>query len=235
MNPKARQSEHMSKLLIWDIDGTLMHCKGVGRASLNRTFQELFGVADAFTHINFGGGMDSVIVRDAMSQHGINANEADRLHQFFDQYAIYLEEKLKQLGDQVLLPGVQTLFAQIGFDPRFCHAIGTGNIQVGARLKLQNTGLSKYFKCGGYADGLEERWQIVDQAYKNATALWGAAFDDVYVIGDTTRDVESAQKLGFQCICVANGFHTKEALVAAGANIILPDLTEPAQFLTALD
>ncbi len=210
-----------------------MHCKGVGRASLNLTFHELFGIADAFAHTNFGGGMDSVIVKDKMLEHGLSAN-AIELDRFFSRYSAHLKEKLSTLGVSVLLPGVKELFKQIGFDPRFRHAVGTGNTKVGALLKLQNAGLSKYFQCGGYADGFEERWQIVADAYKNATTLWGDAFDDVFVIGDTTRDLESAKKLNFKCICVANGFHSLEALLDAGAEVILPDLTNPDLLLEAL-
>ncbi|AOT72191.1 HAD family hydrolase [Geosporobacter ferrireducens] len=198
-------------LLVWDIDGTLIHSKGCGRRAMEQTFYKLFGIKNAFQQIQMSGRLDAWIVRDALIMHNI---QEKNLAVFFDAYCELLQLEMKDAEASVPIQGIQELLQYIKDLSNIYHALGTGNIERGARIKLAPQDLNRYFPVGGYGDAALERWQIIEQAVKRSNEHYKVIFqpEDIYVIGDTPLDIGCGKTLGVKTIAVATGSHGLEEL-----------------------
>jgi phosphoglycolate phosphatase len=223
-------------VLLFDIDGTLLHCGGAGRRALERAMEEHLGDAVRPEEAWLGGmkldGMtDRLIVREAMVAVGHPFEEAlcDRI---LDTYAARLEEEIGGPGYEVL-PGVPALLEALQAR-RATYGLCTGNIPRGARVKLARGGLDRFFGFGeaavnGFATDGEARERIVQAALRRAAAALGrpVAPAEVLVIGDTPRDVSAARAVGCPVLAVATGRFGEAALRAEGADHVVPTLADP--------
>lgn len=220
-------------VLLFDIDGTLLHCGGAGRRALERAMEEHLGGAvrpqeSWLTGMKLDGMTDRLIVREAMLAVGHPFEEAlcDRI---LDTYADRLEEEIQGPGYEVL-PGVTRLLEALTSAGR-PFGLCTGNIRRGARIKLARGGLDRFFGFGeqdvhGFAGDGEARDLIVLAALRRASARLGRALDprEALVIGDTPRDVTAARMVGCPVLAVATGRFGVEALRAEGAEHVVPTL-----------
>ncbi|QEK12768.1 hypothetical protein FQB35_10745 [Crassaminicella thermophila] len=199
-------------LMIWDIDGTLINSRGCGRKAMEEAFCSIFGIEKAFNDINMAGRLDAIILKDALYKHGIV--DVD-MTLFFDTYCNILENILMKKDYIKILPGIEKILESGSEYHNFFHALGTGNIEKGARIKLKAYDLNKYFPVGGFGDEELERWQIIHKAVESAQAFHNITYDkeNIYVIGDTPRDIECAKILGVKSIAVATGSHSLEELM----------------------
>ena len=220
-------------VLLFDIDGTLVHCGGAGRRSLERAMEQHLGGAVRreepwLAGMKLDGMTDRLIVREAMLSVGHAFDEAlcDRI---LDSYAERLEVEIHGDGYAVL-PGVAALLEAL--DARgSLIGLCTGNIARGARIKLARGGLDRYFGFGegdvvGFADDGEARERIVVAALRRAQARLGRALDprEALVIGDTPRDISAARSAGCPVLAVATGRFGVEALRAEGADHVVATL-----------
>lgn len=218
-------------LMIWDVDGTLIDSRSCGRKAMDKAFDVLFGIENAFMGIKMAGRLDAMIVRDAMENKGIA--EQDRIKLFFDTYCEILEHMLASGEDYVqILPGIQEIFQNQDHPHNLCHVLGTGNIERGARIKLKPHDLNKYFPVGGFGDVVLERWQMIHQAIENAQVYHGLEYEkeNIYVVGDTPLDIECGKILGVKSIAVATGGHTLEALMEHAPDYLFTDLGDREKF-----
>lgn len=226
----------MTRLLLFDIDGTLLLSGGAGKRALNRTFEELFGVAGAFTGIPVAGRTDLLILDDALERAGITA-DTDARTRFLARYCEHFEREILQPGPRKgLMPGVRELLDRLKRTPGVACALVTGNIARAARIKLAHFGLQPYFACGAYGDDAPRRDDLVPIAVRRARQA-GVEVDssrEAVVIGDTPLDVQCAAAAGARAVCVATGPFTEAELRQAGADAVLPDLTDPEGFLAAV-
>lgn len=219
-------------LLIWDIDGTLIRIKGLGKKAMNITFMELYGISDAFNKINMAGMLDAVILKTIYDMYHIDAAKRDSAA-FFKRYCEVLDELFKQISFSVACAGVPELLAALDEAGCFCNVLGTGNIERGARIKLSVDGLNKLFPTGGFGDEEMERWQLVEKAVANACKHFKIQFDssNIFVVGDTPKDVACGKKLGFKTIAVATGPFSTAELHECGADFVFEDLNDKDKFL----
>jgi len=199
----------MVRLVLFDIDGTLIRSGGAGEKAFARVAEAEFGVPNGTARLHFAGRTDPSIVRDFFQQHGFAAS-AENFQRFFDRYVFHLDHLLHQLDGQVL-PGVHRMLDELKTRPEPpLLGLLTGNIRLGAQLKLTRYQLWQHFQTGGFGDDHEDRNQIAVVARDRGNALLGGQLDseEVLVIGDTPRDIECARAIGARVLAVATGNYT---------------------------
>jgi phosphoglycolate phosphatase-like HAD superfamily hydrolase len=217
-----------SRLLLFDIDGTLVLTGGAGKRAMNRAFEETFGVADALARIPLSGRTDEFIFARALELAGVSASEA-QARGFRARYVALLQEEIQQpgTGHHGVLPGVEPLLEVLDAMPDVHLALLTGNYRAGARIKLGRFGLWERFPWGVFGDDAADRNALVPIALARAAEreVPVPAPGHVVVIGDTAFDVECAKAGGVRAIGVATGGTTTDGLRQAGADLVVDDLT----------
>jgi phosphoglycolate phosphatase len=218
------------RVLLFDIDGTLIRSGGAGKAAMEAGLQSAFGVPEVRHRVPFSGRTDPGIARELLQVHGIEPTTA-HVNCLRDAYLAHLPDALRRIPGTVL-PGIEAALRR----ERQGAVIGllTGNIRAGAQIKLRHYGLWDYFPFGGFADDLTDRDDVARRALVEAEAHVGRPVDpaDVWVIGDTPLDVQCARAIGAKAVVVATGWHPHEELVACGPDHLLPDFTHAGELLT---
>ena len=203
----------MVRLVLFDIDGTLIHSGGAGEKAFGRVCATEFQVPNGAAKLGFAGRTDPSIVRQFFLEHGIPPS-SENFQRFFDAYVFWLDYMLGQIAGTVL-PGVAALIEDLRRLPA-PPAIGllTGNIQLGAQIKLSHYGLWEQFVTGGFGDDHEDRNQIAVIARERGCALLRQELrgDEILVIGDTPRDIECANAIQARILAVATGKYPLDQL-----------------------
>ena len=224
----------MSILLLWDIDGTLLRNKGVGSRAMTRAFHEVYGVENAFAGLGFAGGLDLHFFDAAFQKAGLPRPE--HIDDFLETYYRTLRDELRS-GDLTLLPGVVEILERAQQEPDLYNALGTGNVETGARIKLEPFDLNRFFPVGGFCVAAVERWEMLRDGVENARRHYGVDFvpEQVVVIGDTVKDIAAARKIGARVVAVCTGGSSRDDLAALEPDLLLPSLAEPNDFWTWLN
>jgi phosphoglycolate phosphatase-like HAD superfamily hydrolase len=226
----------MPRLVLFDIDGTLVLTGGAGVRAMNRAFEATFEVPDAFAGIALAGRTDRIILADALERWRVEHDEAIAAR-FRDTYYGYLAEEVEKPGPRKgVLPGVRGLLAALaGLDGVFL-ALLTGNYSRAAQIKLEHFDLWQYFACGAFGEDAHDRNHLVEIAVSRARAHGAPAVppSDVLIVGDTPLDVACARAGGARPIAVATGSHTVDELRESGAEVVFSDLTDRRRFLDLL-
>lgn len=204
---------------------------------MSRAFEDVFAIANAFEGIAMAGRTDAWILSDAAAAHGIS-QDASSLTRFHQAYVRHLAIELEKPGvaRKGLMPGVRELLDALAARDDVFLALLTGNYQAGARLKLEYFDLWKYFSCGAFGDEAPHRNVLVPKALAAVAACGGPVFAarSAVVIGDTPLDVGCAAHAGARSLAVATGSHSQEQLRAAGADVVLKDLSETDEVLRVI-
>ncbi len=229
-----RNSSAVNKLILFDIDGTLIDPGGAGRRSMTKAFQELFSIADAFSDISMAGKTDIQIIKEGLSVHGLPPEDG-ALPSFIAAYLKNLKTEINN-KEKHIMPGVRELLNALRPSDGYWMGLLTGNIQEGARIKLGSLGLNKYFPFGAFGDDHEQRGQLLPVALTRFKEMTGIdiPYTDCIVIGDTPRDVECAKPYGTKSIAVATGPYDYQTLSKAGADCVLHDLSRALQTICAV-
>jgi len=208
-------------LLLFDIDGTLISSGEAGTRALNRAFEELFGIKDAFRSIKMAGKTDPQIMKEAMQLYGVPCTETN-LQAMIRGYLKHLRREINNPYRRVM-PGIHEALDVL--HRQYHLGLLTGNLQEGARIKLSPFGLNKYFPTGAFGSDHEDRNKLLPIALERCSSN-GKRFTPhrTVVIGDTPRDVECAKIHGAYVVAVATGPYTMEELKQAGAHLVLPTL-----------
>jgi phosphoglycolate phosphatase len=199
----------MIRVVLFDIDGTLIHTGGAGVKAFARAFSEEFGLHDGSENLKFAGRTDVSLVREFFNLHKIQPTP-HHFERFFKVYIHWLE-KLAADCDGGVFQGVENFFAQMNLLPeRPAVGLLTGNIRRGAEIKLKHFGIWDRFAFGGFADDHEERDRIAAIARQRGEKVFGKAVsnDEVLVIGDTPLDVRCARAIGAKVLAVATGSYS---------------------------
>jgi len=213
------------KLLLFDIDGTLIRSGGAGSLAYHRALQEVFGLEEIRGEVAFSGRTDRAILRDLFHLHDLEDNEAN-WRQFLACYLRHLPAAMAEKDGHVL-PGVAELLDQLALRHDVCLGLLTGNNQQGAQIKLGHFQLAHFFAFGGFGDEHYERDEVARSAVEAAVAFVEIASPDhVWVIGDTPFDVRCARAIDARAIAVATGGHPLDELAAAEPDLLLEDLAD---------
>jgi phosphoglycolate phosphatase-like HAD superfamily hydrolase len=229
-------------LILFDIDGTLISGRGMGRQALVRTFAETFDKDPedypAVGDIHFAGSTDTFIFAEMVQAFEIPEAALDgRENAFLTAYMRNLRESVAGSSEKKPCPGIPEVLDRLDAHPQTVLGLLTGNWEVGARIKLEPFGLNRHFPFGGFGDDGADRGTLARCARERAEAHTGERFpgDRVLVVGDTVADVAAARSQGFRMAGVATGWDAAGTLEAAGADAVFPDLTPGHGFLPWLD
>jgi phosphoglycolate phosphatase len=217
------------RLLLFDIDGTLLIARGAGRRALALALRDVYGTPGNIDGYDLRGQTDPRIVFDLMEGAGLAREAVEaRLDECFHVYAQALAAEIGDGSAVVTLPGIGDLVRRLHGDSRVVLGLLTGNIEAGARIKLGPTGLLPYFRLGAYGSDHHDRRELPSLAARRAHALAGTAFapDQVVVIGDTPRDIECARHFGAVAVAVATGQYPRQALEAAQPDVLFDDFAD---------
>ena len=218
------------KLVLFDIDGTLLSCGPQVRPVFANALMEVFGTTGAIDAYDFTGRTDPGIVLDLVRGAGVpDAVAREGLPRLRELYTGRLEQSLDRAGMR-LLPGVVEILERLSGREDVVLALLTGNWEPGAKAKLSRFGLNGYFPFGAFGcDGIE-RSDLPPVALDRAERATGRRFhpEEVLIVGDSIHDVSCAHAHGIPCLAVETGRTPGETLRAAGADWVIADLRQAA-------
>jgi phosphoglycolate phosphatase len=217
------------KLLLFDIDGTLMLSGGAGFRAIDRAFEQIFGIRRATRGIVPDGKTDPLIFREIVERHALaDGRHEEALDELRALYEPVMAEEMATSPAR-MMPGVDRLLDALGVEPDLTLGLLTGNFERTARIKLDRFGLNRHFHFGAFGSDHEDRTRLPATAVSRAEAHLGTAIGlgpHVRVIGDTPRDVECALVNGATAVGVATGRYNVEQLKEAGAHIVFEDFSD---------
>ena len=211
--------------VLFDIDGTLVSLDGAGSRSLNRAMEDLLGIPNGFRHIDFAGKTDFQIIREGLQKFDL-LDRDDLSDSLLARYLDHLRNEVA-MGRGHVKEGVNELLHTLRGLKGFYLGLLTGNVEAGARLKLDTFDLNHFFPVGGFGDDSEDRNLLLPFAVKRLLDSESIAlkYEQCVVIGDTPKDVECAQVHGASSIAVATGTYSLEQLTNTTADLVLSDLS----------
>lgn len=203
------------KLLLFDIDGTLIKPRGSGQRAADRAFEKIYGIKNVMDGISTDGLTDPLILNDMFNKSFKRKYRLDEAEVFYKEYVYYLEDELKVLNDLTPLPGVFEVLNYLHERKDCLLGVGTGNIEEGAWLKLKYAGLKKFFSFGGFGSDSEDRAELLNIAIdrgKKYIEKNKFVFEDVFVVGDTPKDIVHGKAVGAKTVAVSTGLYNFESL-----------------------
>ncbi len=222
------------RLLLWDIDATLITTGGAGEKSLQRAITRRYGTADDLRDIEIAGRTDVAIARSVLQKYGM-ATDAASVGDFLDEYIAGLRDLLPRITGRVL-PGVREILDRLRPNDDRVLALLTGNLRQGAQLKLEHYGLWDYFEFGAFADDHYDRNELGAFARRRAQEKHGHEFAaaQIDVIGDTGHDIACGKIFGARTIAVATGSWTREQLALHHPDFLFDDFSDVDRVIATL-
>lgn len=227
------------RLLLWDVDGTLVRAGDLGAAVFDLALESILGLRPA-TRVGMSGKTDPQIVREYLDQ--LEVEEGDELvRSILDSVEAHLADAAgagELAAGGYACPGVADLLAELSADDRVVSTLVTGNIRANARLKVAAWGLDPWLdlEVGAYGSDHWDRNLLVPVALERVEQVYGVRLSpaDAWVIGDTPRDLECAEAAGARCLLVGTGRYPAIQLAPLGADAVLDDLSDTAAVLKLL-
>ena len=221
------------RLVLFDIDGTLIRTGGAGVQAFAKVFATEFNAVDGFERLKFAGRTDVSLVREFFEFHKIPPTP-ENFRRFFERYVFWLDHILRE-SQGVICTGVQEFIGDLkGLPDPPLLGLLTGNIRLGAEIKLRHFNLWEVFETGAFADDHEERDQIAAIARERGGQMLNRELhgEEVVVIGDTPLDIRCARAIGAKALAVATGGHSLSELKQHAPDWAVENLSEiPAEEL----
>jgi len=214
----------MDKLILFDIDKTLVKSSQGHKAAFSIAFKEVYGIDTSIDIIQYSGMTDQQIIFDVLKLKGLDEEKIKSkldlcIKKMIDAYHSINNNEI------IILPGVKELLKALE-DRKYLIGLVTGNLEQIARDKMKKLGINHFFKVGGFGDEHINRTELVKIAVKKAQSNFNFIFsDNVYLIGDAPQDIKAAKEAGVKAIGVTTGIYTKKQLENVAADVILKDLT----------
>jgi phosphoglycolate phosphatase len=221
------------RLVLFDIDGTLLSAGGISSRAMADALVDAFGTAGAADEYDYSGKTDPQIVRDLMRGAGVSDERIDAgMSAVLADYRSTLDARLRPEHVRAK-PGVEAVVVALAADVRVTLALLTGNIEPCARAKLAPLGLNRHFPFGAYGSDHEDRYRLPSVAVARAMDHTGTTFSgqEVVIIGDSIHDVLCGRSLGVRAVAVATGKTPRDRLAIEQPHALLDDLSDTARAL----
>lgn len=213
----APPDSRMTRLLLFDIDNTLLNTGGAGGVAMNLAFQEMFGVNDGFAKVEFSGRTDLYILSEGLRHHGIMSGLEGNLNEFLRRYHGHLRQTLAERKGH-LMPGFPHVLEALSQREGIHIALATGNFREAAWMKVEHYGIREYFSDeGAFGEESLDRSEMVRLGVERFAG--DLAPEDIVIIGDTPHDVSAALDNGLVAVGVATGTYTVDQLRDSGAHL----------------
>jgi phosphoglycolate phosphatase-like HAD superfamily hydrolase len=213
--------------ILFDLDGTLVSTGGAGKRSLEQAVAEVTGVVGGVTRLRLDGMTDRAIVREAVRSgrpEGSNTCSEEEIDRVLERYLPILASGIATTEYRVLPQVAEQLglLASRGL----AVGLGTGNVEQGARIKLERGDLNRLLPFGGFGSDSEDRAQLLRTGILRASTLLGRSLDpaEVWIVGDTPKDIAAARAVGARVVAVATGGFSVQELESHRPDVTLPDL-----------
>ncbi|MCC7343794.1 MAG: HAD family hydrolase [Deltaproteobacteria bacterium] len=217
----------MRKLIVFDIDGTLLMTGGAGKEAFDRVFQEHYGVEGAWRDIHPDGRTDPSLIVELFEKNLGRRPSPEEMERIAASYARAMEECLPRSRRFRLLPGVVELLDFLSERRIGLLGLATGNFESTAHQKLRHGGLHRYFQFGGYGSDHGRRLELTRTAIERGRTLLGGYLpnDEIILVGDTLHDIDCGRRLGLTTVAVATGSTPRATLEAARPDFVLDNFT----------
>ncbi|QEG43225.1 HAD family hydrolase [Roseimaritima ulvae] len=215
------------RILLFDIDGTLIRSGGAGRLALLDTMQSVFSISEPGCDINFSGQTDGYLLQQVLSQNDVMPS-LENMQRLVEGYLQRLPTWLRRCEGEVL-PGVVTLLDRLQAEPQIEMGCMTGNLATSARLKLQHFGLwDGYFDEAHLFSGDEcqGRDQMALAAAMQLAERFVGLDLDLWVIGDTPKDIQCARAMGAKVLACCTGEYSRQQLQPHQPDHLFGDLSD---------
>lgn len=201
------------RLVLFDVDGTLVR-GGAGGRALRSALLQIYALPAGSDGVRYDGKTDPRIVREILSYHGQEDRFTDEnVSSLFSLYLSYLREELTEATDFKVLPGAHELVRTLSRRKDFLVGLATGNIEEGARLKLERGGLESFFSFGGFGSDAEDRTELIRVAIERGRQQNGRTHSEkTFVVGDTPQDIVHGKEAGADTLAVASGNYSLDDL-----------------------
>lgn len=221
------------KLLLFDIDGTLLLTHGVGRRSVENALSEVAGRPIDTSAVSFSGKTDPQIIREVFSANGFDDSKLNgMLDDALDRYSELMSKRVRPEGVEIL-PGVPKLLDTLSRRDDVALGLLTGNLEPMAYLKLEAARLRDHFSFGAFGSDDADRYRLPSIAVSRAREHSGREFSgtDVVIIGDTEHDIGCGRESGAYCVAVCTGRFDRACLMTHGADVLFDDLSNTEAFI----
>ena len=216
----------MVRLVLFDVDGTLVHTGRAGSRAFGKAMASEFQVSENVEKVRFGGRTDFSLARELFGHHGIPATP-ENFRRFFERYVFWLDHLCAGTNGEICrgVPEFIRDLQALPNPPRL--GLLTGNIRLGADIKLRRYGLWELFETGGFADDSEDRNHIAVAALERGRHVLGGSLHggEVVVVGDTPHDIRCGKHIGAKVLAVATGGATLDELQHHKPDWAVEDLT----------
>jgi len=228
----------LRRLILFDIDGTILLTSGAGRRAITAALAEVVGASDAFGRIRFDGKTDPQIVTEMLASAGDpGPHPPERVRSLCERYVTLLERELAVPVGVTLMPGVPRILDRLEAEGDVMLGLLTGNLERGAALKLRAAGLDPgRFKVGAYGSDSPERPDLPPIAARRAEPFFGRPLreGEVVIIGDTPADIACGAGIRARAIGVATGSYSVAQLEACNPHAVFADLADTERALEAI-
>lgn len=220
----------MRKIVLFDIDGTVLKTGGAGIRALNKAIEEMGGIKDVCNFFELQGSTDRVNFENAFKcafKRMPTKKEFETIKKLYIKYLPYEVELSVRNGKYLKIKGIEKFLKVLSNNKDVLIGLGTGNLKEGAYIKLRPSNLSHYFIFGGFGEKYSKREDMLRKAVYSASKIVKKKINpnNVYVIGDTEKDIIAAKNLGYHSAAVLDGFGDKRKIYLSGPELIEKDFS----------
>lgn len=209
------------KLILFDIDGTLLHAGKTPSTVFTESIGSVVGKTVKFPKQIFFGRTDTFIIREMLRQH-LETPADGEYYRIKEHFIHRMKERFPQSDDGFLIPGIKQYLGKLRGESDIHLGLVTGNFKETAFVKLSHFGLDDYFETGGFGDDAEDRPELLRQAVEKANQHYGRLFssEDIVVVGDTLHDIHSAHHWGYRSVAVSH-IRDKDTLLEGKPDVLI--------------
>lgn len=222
------------RLILFDIDGTLITSGGAGEKALKEAMRTRFGKTEDFSGIVLAGATDRGIAMNLLEKNHLPASD-ENVAALMDAYLHHLSEEIGRHAGSVL-PGIVPLLEALQRRENVVLGLLTGNLVRGAEIKLRHFGVWDFFEFGAFADDHHDRNELGHFARARAMETTGSEFppERIFVVGDTPRDIECGRAIGARTVAIATGQYTVEELQAFHPDFLFATFLDTPEIVAVL-